>query len=83
MPNIECLRVADKEENVATKPTNVKNTSQVRPTMASILGNVNTFKRGSRWETFEDQLEAFILLNDISEVKKSGAVDHAAGTGRT
>ncbi|XP_068994143.1 uncharacterized protein [Neodiprion pinetum] len=32
---------------------------------------IEPFKKRAKWKTFEDQLEAFIILNDVTEVKKS------------
>ncbi|XP_046420602.1 uncharacterized protein LOC124179844 [Neodiprion fabricii] len=32
---------------------------------------IEPFKKGAKWKTFEDQLEAFIILNDVTEVKTS------------
>lgn len=45
---------------------------QQEPKMAKFNANtIEPFNKGAKWKTFKDQLEAFIIRNDVTEAKKS------------
>lgn len=42
-----------------------------KPTMSIPGAIIEPFKKGNSWKAFERQLDAFVLLNDVTEEKKS------------
>lgn len=64
-----------KEDKEANKNTEVKEEEKpVTVKMTTYLGDIEVFRKEKKWSAFSSQLDAFMILNDITDEDKKAAL---------